>query len=132
MTRSEQAVDSPLGASTRFAMELLAWIAAPWAIAQWSIIGAVIVLVVLVVLPARFNVPGDKNIVGHAVSGTTRIAIELLLYASAVAGSFAAWPRWAAAAVALLAVLTVIVGLPRWRWLLDSPAGDGSAEPTGS
>ena len=67
--RSADAVDSPAGAATRFGVELCAWIAAPWAAAHWSWIAAVLVLVVLVALPAAFNVPGDKHHGGRAVSG---------------------------------------------------------------
>jgi len=118
--RRSDAVDPPAGAATRFAMEVVAWVAAPWAAAQWSWVLAVTVLVVLVVLPATFNVPGDKHHDGRPVSGPIRIGIELVLFTAAVIGAVLAWPVWAAVAIGALAVAAVVVGLPRWAWLLRS------------
>jgi len=117
MTRSEGAVDSPFGAASRAAMELIAWIAAPWAAVAWSPVLAVVVLVVLVTLPSMLNVPGDKHRDGHAVSGATRIAVEILLFGSAVLGAALVWPAWAALSVAGLALIAIVTNLPRWRWL---------------
>src|SRR4051812_35098257 len=114
--RSPDAVDSPAGAATRFGIELTAWIAAPWAAAQWSWILATLLLVVLVALPATFNVPGDKHHGGRAVTGSVRIMIELLLGVAALLGAALAWPAWAAAAVAVLAVAFVLTSLARWDW----------------
>jgi hypothetical protein len=117
--RSPDAVDSPLGAATRFLSEFAAWVAAPWAASRVSVILAVVVFVVLVALPATCNVPGDKHKVGgRAVSGPVRIGIELLLFAAAVAGAALAWPGWVAAAVAVVVVVAVAANLPRWRWLV--------------
>jgi len=118
--RSADAVDSPAGAATRFAVELCAWVAAPWAAAQWSWVAGALVLAVLVALPATFNVPGDKHHGGRAVSGRVRIGIELVLVAAAVVGAVLAWPAWAVAGVATLVVADLVVGLPRWAWLLRS------------
>jgi hypothetical protein len=117
--RSPDAVDSPLASATRFLCELAAWVAAPFAASQVSVGLSVAVLAVLVALPALFNVPGDKHKVGgRAVTGPTRIGIELLLFAAAVAGFALAWPTWAAAAVAVLVVVAIAANLPRWRWLI--------------
>jgi hypothetical protein len=117
--RRPDAVDSPLASATRFLSELTAWVAAPWAASRVSLILAVAMLVVHVALPATFNVPGDKHKVGgRAVSGPTRIGIELLMFAAAVAGSVLAWPTWATAAVAVLVVVAIAANLPRWRWLI--------------
>jgi hypothetical protein len=117
--RSPDAVDSPLASATRFLSELTAWVAAPWAASRVSVILAVVVLVVLVALPAAFNVPGDKHKVGgRAVSGPVRVGIELLLFTAAVAGAASAWPVWAAMAVAVLVVVAAVANLPRWRWLV--------------
>jgi hypothetical protein len=122
--RSPDAVDNALASATRFLSELTAWVAAPWAASQVSVILAVVVLVVLVVLPSAFNVPGDKHKVGgRAVSGPVRIGIELLLFAAAVAGAALAWPGWAAAAVAVVVVVAVAANLPRWRWLVATTRG---------
>jgi hypothetical protein len=118
--RSADAVDSPAGAATRFAVELCAWVAAPWAAAQWSWVAGVLVLVVLVALPATFNVPGDKHHGGRPVSGRVRIGIELVLVAAAVIGAVAAWPAWAVAGVGILVAADLVAGLPRWAWLLRS------------
>jgi hypothetical protein len=120
--RSTDAVDSPAGAATRFAVELGAWVAAPWAAAQWSWVAGALVLVILVALPATFNVPGDKHHGGRAVSGRVRIGIELVLVAAAVFGAVLAWPAWAVAGVIVLVAADLVVGLPRWAWLLRSTA----------
>ena len=117
--RSPDAVDNPVASATRFLSELSAWVAAPWAAGRVSVVLAVVVLVVLVGLPSAFNVPGDKRAVGlRAVSGPVRIAIELLLFAAAVAGAALAWPAWAAAAVAIVVLVAVAANLSRWRWLV--------------
>ena len=50
--------------------------------------------------------------------GPVRIAIELLLFAAAVAGAALAWPAWAAAAVAIVVLVAVAANLSRWRWLV--------------
>jgi hypothetical protein len=122
--RSPDAVDNPLASATRFLSELSAWVAAPWAASRVSVLLAVVVLVVLVGLPATFNVPGDKHKVGgRAVSGPVRIGIELVLFAAAVTGAALAWPSWAAAAVAVVVAVAVVANLPRWRWLVATTRG---------
>jgi hypothetical protein len=122
--RSPDAVDSPLGAATRFLCELAAWVMAPLAVSGVSVGLSVAVLAVLLALPAYFNVPGDKHKVGgRAVTGPVRIGIELLLFASAVAGAVSVWPVWASAAVAILVVVAIVANLPRWRWLVATTRG---------
>jgi uncharacterized protein DUF2568 len=122
--RSPDAVDSALASVTRFLSELAAWVAAPWAASRVSVVLAVVVLVVLVALPATFNVPGDKHkIGGRAVTGPVRIGIELLLFAAAVAGAALAWPEWAAVLVLLLVLVAAAANLPRWRWLVATTSG---------
>lgn len=118
MSRHPDAVDSPVGAATRFAVELVAWVTAPWAAAMWSWVLAAVLLVALVALPSVFNIPGDKHHVGRAVSGVTRIVIEAMLFGAAMAGVVHVWPLWAALLVGCLMVVAVVAGLPRWRWLL--------------
>src|SRR4051794_22126193 len=120
--RSPHAVDSPAGAAGRAGVELVAWTAAPWALASWSWVAALLLLVALVWLPATFNVPGDKRHAAHAVSGRVRIGIELLLTAAAVLGAVLAWPGWAAFAVGALAVAFLTSSRARWRWLLSVDA----------
>jgi hypothetical protein len=110
-------VDNPVGATLRFLVELAAWVAAPWAVSRTSWLLAALVLVVLLLLPGVFNVPGDKHVAGRPVSGPVRIAIELVLMAAAVWGAWVAWPTWAAVAVSVVTVLALLANLPRWRWL---------------
>jgi hypothetical protein len=122
--RSPDAVDGAVSSATRFLAELVAWVAAPWAASRVSVLLALVVLVVLLALPALFNVPGDKHkIGGRAVSGPVRIGIELLLFASAVAGAALAWPEWAAVLVLLVVLVAAASNLPRWRWLVATRRG---------
>ena len=118
MARDPNAVDSPVGATLRFAVEVIAWVSVPWAIARVSVPLAAATLLVLLLLPALFNVPGDKQVSGRPVSGPVRIGIELLLMAAAVVGAAYAWPRWAAITVSVVVVLALVTNLPRWRWLV--------------
>ncbi|NND04282.1 MAG: DUF2568 domain-containing protein [Acidimicrobiia bacterium] len=111
--------DTPASSTLRFLIELTAWVAGPWAAADlfdsgWAVVPA---LVLLMVLPSIFNVPGDKNIEGVPVSGTVRIAIEAFLLLVAVVASWLVWPPWAAVLVSIAAVGMVATGLPRYRWL---------------
>jgi hypothetical protein len=119
-SRSPNARDCTLGSILRATTELVAWVSAPWAAAKLSWWVAIAVLLILVLLPSVFNVPGDKHQVGVPVSGPVRIGIELLLFASAVAGSAITWPPWAATLVAVLVLGAIATQLPRWRWLLQA------------
>ena len=117
MARDPNAVDNPVGAVSRFLVEIAAWVAAPWAVGRthWAL-GAV-VLVVLLWLPGVYSVPGDKNFSGRPVSGPVRIGIEVLLMAAAVYGAWAVWPQWAAITVTVVTGIAVVSNLARWRWL---------------
>jgi hypothetical protein len=121
--------DTAASASTRFAIELVAWVAGPWAAADtvgfwWAAIPA---LLVLVGLPAVFNTPGDKHTDGIATPGPIRIGIEMFLLVVAVGSAWIVWPPWAAVAVAILATVMLLTGLPRYRWLAaGAPAVAGS------
>ncbi|MGW0658506.1 hypothetical protein [Streptodolium elevatio] len=110
--------DDGLSSVFRFATELVAWVAAPWALASVSPILAVAAVSALIALPTVFSTPGDKNQVVVAVPGVVTIAIMLLQFAAAVAGAWAAWPRWAALAVTGLVAVALVLELPRWRRLL--------------
>lgn len=111
--------DTPASAGTRFGVELVAWVAGPWAtadvIGSWWV--ALPALVVLVGLPSVFNTPGDKNTTGVATPGPIRIAIEMFLLAVAVGSAWIVWPLWAAVVVTLLGAVMLVTGLPRYRWL---------------
>ena len=128
MARDPHAVDGPVAATLRFAVELVAWVAVPWAVSAFSVPLAVATLLVLLLLPAVFNVPGDKHVSGRPVSGPVRIGIELLLMGCAVAGAAYAWPRWAAVTVAVVVAGALLANLPRWRWMLSLRGSRGADE----
>ncbi|WP_327304903.1 hypothetical protein OG730_16075 [Streptomyces sp. NBC_01298] len=107
-----------LASVLRFATELCAWVAAPWALAGWSVTAAVASVVLLIGLPTVFSTPGDKAQVIVAVPGGVTIALVLLQLVVAVAASWSAWPAWAAAPVTALALACLITERPRWRGLL--------------
>lgn len=102
----------------RFLLEIVAWTAAPWALASRSIVLAVASVLVLIGLPTLFSTPGDKKHVIVAVPGVVTIALVVLHIAVAAVASRAAWPLWAAIVVWALCAATVVTELPRWRWLL--------------
>ena len=86
--------DSPASATLRFLVELIAWVAGPWAVATitgelWTAIPAALILIGAVSI---FSTPGDKLHVVVATPGPVRLAIEILLAAAAVVGAWIAWP----------------------------------------
>jgi len=112
--------DTAASSATRFGIELVAWVAGPWAAAElvgawWAV---PIALVILMGLPATFNTPGDKHTTGIPTPGPIRILIEMFLLVVAIASAWYIWPTWAAVLVTLLGVALLITGLPRYRWLL--------------
>lgn len=115
-------LDTYASATSRFVIEIVAWVAGPWwafdMTGSWWI--AVVSLVVLVALPAVFNVPGDKEFGGIAIPGVLRIAIELLLLTVAIAAAFAVWPTFVAVSVAVIGVVMLATGRPRYLGLLSS------------
>ncbi|GIF59255.1 hypothetical protein Air01nite_53500 [Asanoa iriomotensis] len=106
-----------MGAVLRFAVEIVAWVAAPWALWGWSPWVAVAAVVVLVGLPTVFATPGDKANVIVPVSGLGTILLTLLQFVTAVVAAAFAWNRWVAVAVAVLVVAAIVAQGPRWRWL---------------
>lgn len=111
--------DTPASSGTRFGIELVAWVAGPWAAADvtgsgWAALPA---LVILMGLPALYNTPGDKNTTGIATPGPIRIIIEMFLLIVAVLGAWIVWPMWAALVVTALGAVMIATGLPRYRWL---------------
>ena len=111
--------DTTASSLTRFGIELVAWVAGPWATAEISGSGwvALPALLVLIGLPSVFNTPGDKNTTGIATPGPVRIGIEMFLLVVAVGSAWVVWPVWAAVAVTVLGVVMLVAGLPRYRWL---------------
>jgi hypothetical protein len=102
----------------RFVTELVAWVATPWALAPHSVALAVASVVVLVGLPTVFATPGDKPRVMVPAPGPVTVGLVLLQLVAAVVSSWLAWPAPVAAVVTALAGLTVVLEVPRWRWLL--------------
>ncbi|GAA2314900.1 hypothetical protein GCM10010149_78130 [Nonomuraea roseoviolacea subsp. roseoviolacea] len=111
--------DNPAGSALRFATELVAWVATPWALAPHSVPLAILSVIVLIGLPTLFSTPGDKRNVIVPVPGFVTILLVLLQLVAAVAASWAAWPIAVAVVVSALAVATVVFEVPRWRWLLS-------------
>ncbi len=111
--------DTVASSATRFVIEIVAWIAGPWAAADllgsrwWALPTAV----VLLALPALFNTPGDKKTTGIPTPGPIRILIEMLLLAAAIAGAWVVWPPWAAILVTLVGVALLTTGRSRYKWL---------------
>ncbi|MFC4017334.1 hypothetical protein ACFOW4_05170 [Micromonospora sp. GCM10011542] len=113
-----------LASGLRFATELIAWVATPWALWSVSVPLAVASLLVLVGLPTLFATRGDKPSVLVAVPGLVTIALVVLLLVAAMVSAWLVWPSVAAVMVTVLAVATVVAELPRWRWLAGR-RGDG-------
>ena len=118
-TKHVSPFDTIASSATRFGIEIVAWVAGPWAVADavgswWP---APLALIVLVGLPALFNTPGDKTTTGIATPGPVRIAIEMLLLVTAVGSALLVWPVWAAVVVMALGVALLFTGMPRYRWL---------------
>jgi hypothetical protein len=109
--------DDRLPSVLRFATELVAWVATPWALASHSWLLAALSVVVLIGLPTLFSTPGDKANVLVAVPGWVTILLVALQLVAAVVSSWLAWPAWAAVLVTVLAVATVVTEQRRWRWL---------------
>ncbi|MGW0854968.1 hypothetical protein [Streptomyces sp. NPDC002690] len=120
--------DDRLASVLRFAVELAAWVATPWALSRYSWPLAVLSVVVLIGLPAVFATPGDKKQVIVPVPGTVTILLVLLQIAAAVVFSWSAWPARAAVPVSVLAALALVTERPRWRWLLTR--GGRATEPS--
>ncbi|MFI0964887.1 hypothetical protein ACH4S8_26345 [Streptomyces sp. NPDC021080] len=101
----------------RFATEIVAWVATPWALSDRSWLLAVVSVVLLIGLPTVFATPGDKSNVMVAVPGRATVLLVLLQLVAAVVFSWLAWPAWAAVPVSLLAVVTCVTERRRWQWL---------------
>lgn len=107
----------------RFLAELVAWVAAPWALAAYSWVLAVVAVLLLIGLPTVFSTPGDKAQVIVAVPGAVTVLLVLLQLAAAVVFAWLAWPASAAVPVSVLAASVLVTERPRWRWLLSPDRG---------
>ncbi|MBO4258184.1 hypothetical protein [Streptomyces griseorubiginosus] len=111
--------DDTVPSAVRFATELVAWVATPWALWPHSWALSALSLVVLIGLPAVLSTPGDKENVVVAVPGRVTVLFVLLELGAAVASAWWIWPVWAAVPVTLLAAAALVTERPRWRWLLS-------------
>ncbi len=113
-------LDTLLSGGLRFLVELMAWVAGPWAAGRWlGVWAGALALVVLMALPSVFSVPGDKNQVVVAVSGPLRLALEISLGVVAVVAVWYVWPTFVAVASTIIVVLAQVTGWRRSRWLLQ-------------
>ncbi|MGW1818545.1 hypothetical protein ACWCQM_33880 [Streptomyces sp. NPDC002125] len=106
----------------RFLSMLVAWVATPWALAPYSVVLAVVSVVLMLAALTLFVTPGDNGMEREKilvpVPGAVTIGLVLLHLAAAVVFSWMAWPAWAAVAATLLAAASLIAEQPRWRHLL--------------
>lgn len=109
--------DDRLPSVFRFLTEIAAWVALPWAIADTSIVLGVFVGLVMVAVPTVFATPGDKRQVLVPVSGKVTIALVAAHILAALYGSWSAWPVWLAIPTTVVALMTIVTEMPRWRWL---------------
>ena len=117
--RAAAAPDSLSASVPRFLVEIIAWVAAPWALVPHSIWLAVLADVLLIGLPTVFGMPGakkQKNPV--SIPARPAIALELLQPVAACVAAFAAWPPIVASLVVALSLAACGLQLRRWRWML--------------
>ncbi|MER6398770.1 hypothetical protein ABT263_22370 [Kitasatospora sp. NPDC001603] len=112
--------DDRVASALRFSTELVAWVATPWALADYSWLLATLSVLALIGLPTLFSTPGDKANVVVAVPGWATILLVLLQLAAAVVSSWLAWPAWVAALVTVLAAATLFTERRRWRRLVSA------------
>jgi hypothetical protein len=122
-TTGRNPVDTPAGASTRFVVEVAAWVLGPWAVARaFGWIPAVVVLVVLVVATGSFNAAGDKRHEGVTVPGPVRLLVEAGLALVALAAAGYLWGVIGAVVLGALVVVAAVAGRRRNAWLLRGGA----------
>lgn len=118
-TADDVAPDTLTASAPRFLVELIAWIAAPWALASRSIALAVLADVLLVGLPTVFGMPRAKRQrTPIHITALPAIALELLQPVAAAVAAFVAWPTWLAVGVTALAGVACLLQISRWRWML--------------
>jgi len=112
-------LDTPAAATTRFAVEVAAWVVVPWAVGRrvgW--IPAAVALVAIVAATGTFNAAGDKRHEGVTVPGPARLALEAALGIGAVVAAGYLWGAVGAALIAGLVVVAAVAGRRRGAWLL--------------
>jgi hypothetical protein len=98
--------------------ELIAWIAGPWAVANYSKWLVLPALILLVGLPSIFSTSNDKNQVVVPTPGPTRVAIELFLYLVAAVAPWFVWSQTVSAVAVGIVIATIVAGVPRIGWLM--------------
>ena len=76
----------------RFAVEVIAWVAGPWAAGQVALWLATPALVLLVGLPSVISTTGDKRQVVVPTPGPLRAVLEFLLHVIAIVAPWLVWP----------------------------------------
>jgi hypothetical protein len=115
----DRAPDGISSSAPRFVVELIAWVATPWALWQHSIVLAIASVVVLIGVPTLVGMPGVKNQPpAVAVGPVAAFAVELIQPAAAVVSSGVAWAWVVAIGVLALSLAMLVLQVPRWRWML--------------
>ena len=119
MTAASHPGHDPVSGGLRFLAEILAWVAAPWALWSHSVPLAITSVLVLIGLPAVFGTPGDRpgGDAPVAVPGGVTIVLVLIQLVAATAAAWVVWPPVIAAAVTVLCLVVLFTEQPRWREL---------------
>jgi hypothetical protein len=113
-------LDTWLSGGLRFLVELIAWVAGPWAAGKLlGVWAGGLALVVLMAIPALFSTPGDKQQVIIPTPGPIRFMLESDLSLVAIIAAWYAWPTGAAVAATVVVLLAQLTGWRRSRWLLQ-------------
>lgn len=125
---NEQSGHNDARGALRFLSELIAWVAAPWALWPHSPALAMGAVVLLIGLPTVFSTPGDRPGGGILVPvpGTVTILLVLLQLVAATAAAWVILAWWAGATVTTLCLIVVVTEQPRWRRLVLRSELDGS------
>lgn len=121
-TTFDNPLDTVPSGVSRFAVEIVAWVAGPWAAADitgtWLM--TIPSLAALVALPGVFSTPGDKKHVVIAVPGRVRFLIEVILAVVAIASALLVWTPIGGIIVAVIAVAMFVTGAKRAKWLISN------------
>jgi hypothetical protein len=118
MDKPAAAPDDLTASVPRFLVEVIAWMAAPWALWSTSAVLAIAAVAVLIAVPTIVGQPGaKKQRVPIAVPAAVAIGVELIQPVVAVVASAFAWPSWITVIVVVLAVIAGAAQLRRWRWM---------------
>ena len=122
--------DTPVSAGLRFSVEILAWVAGPWAATEVTFWLWPPAALLRIGLPAVFSTKGDKRQVLVPTPGPVRVLIELLLHAVAIGAAWIVWPPLVAAPTTLVVAAALVTGFPRLVWLLrGAPTGASQVSP---